>query len=207
MSNKTVAPSLVVHVRELLKHPGAHRHVVLRGVLPGVTSPVARVPADVPVLVEAEVESVVGGLLVSGEVSATATVSCVRCLAERQQEVRVEVQELFALDPRGAEEEGYAILPDDRLPLDTMVRDALVLDFPFSPLCRPDCAGLCPVCGANRNEVDCGHDAGVVDERWGALAGLREQLAREGGTEAGPPAEPAGRQAPTEEEDDARPQA
>ena len=201
MSNKTAAPSLVVHVRELLRNPGAHRHVVLREVLPGVTSPVARVPADVPVLVEAEVESVVGGLLVSGEVSTTATVGCVRCLAERQQEVRVEVQELFALDARQAEEEGYAVLPGDQLALDTMVRDALVLAFPFSPLCRPDCAGLCPVCGANRNEVDCGHDAGVVDERWDALAGLREQLAHEGG------AEPGGRQAPTEEEDDARPQA
>jgi uncharacterized protein len=207
MSNKTAAPSLVVHVRELLKHPGAHRHVVLRGTLPGVTSPVARVPADVPVLVEAEVESVVEGLLVSGDVTTTATLSCVRCLTERPQEVRVEVQELFALDSREAEEDGYAVLPDDRLPLDTMVRDALVLAFPFSPLCRPDCAGLCPVCGANRNEVDCGHDAGAVDERWEALAGLREQLARDGDAEPGPPAPPAGRQAPTEEEDDARPQA
>jgi uncharacterized protein len=207
MSNKTTAPSLVVHVRELLKHPGAHRHVVLSGMLPGVTSPVARVPADVPVLVEAEVESVVDGLLVRGEVSSTATLSCVRCLTERQQEVHVEVQELFALDSREAEEEGYAVLPDDQLPLDTMVRDALVLAFPFSPLCRPDCAGLCPVCGANRNEVDCGHDADVVDERWAALAGLREQLDRDGDAEPGPPAPEAGRQAPTEEEDDARPQA
>jgi uncharacterized protein len=207
MSNKTAAPSLVVHVRELLKHPGAHRHVVLRGMLPGVTGPVARVPADVPVLVEAEVESVVEGLLVRGDVSTTATMSCVRCLTERQQEVRVEVQELFALDSREAEEEGYAVLPDDRLPLDTMVRDALLLAFPFAPLCRPDCGGLCPVCGANRNEVDCGHDAGVVDERWDALAGLREQLARDGNAESGPPAPPAGRQAPTEEEDDARSQA
>jgi DUF177 domain-containing protein len=206
MSNKTVAPSLVVHVRELLKHPGAHRHVVLRAMLPGVTSPVARVPADVPVLVEAEVESVVEGLLVRGEVSTTATLSCVRCLTERQQEVQVEVQELFALDSRDAEEDGYAVLPDDRLPLDTMARDALVLAFPFSPLCRPDCAGLCPVCGANRNEVDCGHDGGVADERWAALAGLREQLDRDGDG-SGPPAPEAGRQAPTEEEDDARPEA
>jgi uncharacterized protein len=207
MSNKTAAPSLVVHVRELLNHPGAHRHVVLRGLLPEVASPVAWVPADVPVLVEAEVESVVEGLLVRGEVSSTATVSCVRCLTERPREVSVEVQELFALDSRDAEEEGYAVLPDDRLPLDTMVRDALVLAFPFSPLCRPDCAGLCPVCGANRNEVDCGHDAEAVDERWAALAGLREQLDRDGDAEPGPPAREAGRQAPTEEEDDARPQA
>lgn len=203
MSNKTAAPSLVVHVRELLKHPGAHRHVVLRGELPGVTSPVARVPADVPVLVEAEVESVVEGLLVRGDVSSTATLSCVRCLTEFRQEVRAEVQELFALEEREAEEEGYAVLPDDRLPLDTMVRDALVLAFPFSPLCRPDCAGLCPVCGVNRNEVDCGHDADVVDGRWTALAGLREQLARDADAQPGPPAG----QAPTEEEDDARPQA
>ena len=207
MSNKTAALSLVVHVRELLNRPGAHRHVVLRGGLPGVTSPVAKVPPDVPVLVEAEVESVVEGLLVTGEVSTTATVSCVRCLVEHDQEVRVRVQELFALDAREAEEDGYAVLPDDRLPLDTMARDALVLAFPFSPLCRPDCAGLCGVCGANRNEVDCGHSADPVDPRWAALADLGAQLASDGAAEPGSPAQPAGRQAPTEEEDDASPQA
>jgi uncharacterized protein len=67
--------------------------------------------------------------------------------------------------------------PDDRLPLDTMARDALVLAFPAFPLHSPDCAGLCPVCGVDRNTVDCGHGGTEnLDPRWAALAGLQDSL-------------------------------
>jgi uncharacterized protein len=184
MSKHVTEPALAVDVRELLQKPGAHKHVTLRAPLPDLATPVAHVPADSPVTVDVEVESVVEGLLVTGTVAATVALRCVRCLREVRQPVEAEVRELFALDPDGAEDEGYAVLPDDRLPLDTMTRDALVLAFPAFPLCRPDCAGLCPVCGADRNAGDCGHgDAGVTDPRWAALAGLRldeqeEQVAR-----------------------------
>jgi uncharacterized protein len=189
MSKHVTAPALAVDVRELLQKPGAHKHVVVRAPLDDLATPVASVPPDRPVTVDAEVESVVEGLLVTGKVSATAVVRCVRCLRELDHEVEVEVRELFALEPGDDEDEdeGYAVLPDDRLPLDTMARDALVLAFPAFPLCRPDCAGLCPVCGADRNSVDCGHGgADDIDPRWAGLADLRTTL---------------------QEEDDARPQA
>jgi uncharacterized protein len=189
MSKHVTAPALAVDVRELLAKPGAHKHVVVRAPLADLATPVASVPGDRPVTVDAEIESVVEGLLVSGTVSATAVVRCVRCLREFDQELEVEVRELFALEqsPADDEDEGYAVLPDDRLPLDTMARDALVLGFPASPLHSPDCAGLCPVCGADRNSVDCGHGgADTIDPRWAALAGLRLE---------------------NQEEDDARPQA
>jgi uncharacterized protein len=47
-----------------------------------------------------------------------------------------------------------------------------VLAFPAAPLCRPDCAGLCQRCGADRNVTDCGHEQGTVDPRWAALSEL-----------------------------------
>ena len=187
MSKHVTAPALAVDVRELLQKPGAHKHVVVRAPLDDLATPVASVPPDRPVTVDVEIESVVEGLLVTGTVSATAVVNCVRCLREFDQELEVEVRELFSLEhsPADDEDEGYAVLPDDRLPLDTMARDALVLGFPAFPLHSPDCAGLCPVCGADRNTTDCGH-AGTEnrDPRWAGLAGLTIQ-----------------------EEDDARPQA
>ena len=177
MSKHVTAPALAVDVRELLQQPGAHKHVVLRAALPDLATPVAAVPAGSPVTVDAEVESVVEGLLATGTVSATAVVTCVRCLRQFDQELEVEVRELFALTAGDDEDEGYTVPPGDRLPLDTMARDALVLAFPPFPLCRPDCAGLCPVCGADRNTVDCGHgDADATDPRWAALAGLRREL-------------------------------
>ena len=185
MSKHVTAPALAVDVRELLQRPAAHRHVVVRAPLDGLATPVASVPPDRPVTVDVEIESVVEGLLVTGKVSATAVVSCVRCLRQVDQDLQVDVRELFALDPREDQDEGYTVLPDDRLPLDTMARDALVLGFPAFPLHSPDCAGLCPVCGADRNTTDCGHgDPEPIDPRWAGLAGLTLQ-----------------------EEDDARPQA
>jgi uncharacterized protein len=187
MSKHVTDPALAVDVRELLQKPAAHRHVVVRGPLDDLATPVASVPAGRPVTVDAEIESVVEGLLVTGTVGATVLTSCVRCLRQFDQELEVPVRELFALARRPADEEdeGYAVLADDRLPLDTMARDALVLGFPAFPLHSPDCAGLCPVCGADRNTVECGHgDPEPIDPRWAGLAGLTLQ-----------------------EEDDARPQA
>ena len=199
MSKHVTEPALAVDVRELLQRPGAHKHVVVRAPLEDLATPVASVPPDRPVTVEAEIESVVEGLLVTGTVSATALVSCVRCLRRFDQELEVPVRELFALDPDEDEDEGYALLPDDRLPLDTMARDALVLGFPAFPLHSPDCAGLCPVCGADRNTVPCGHgDPAPIDPRWAGLAGLNLPEGF-GGTQGGAPM--------NKEEDDARPQA
>lgn len=188
MSKHVTAPALAVDVRELLQKPGAHKHVVVRAPLDDLATPVASVPGDRPVTVDAEIESVVEGLLVTGTVRATAVVRCVRCLREFDQELEVEVRELFSFgSPADDEDEGYAVLPDDRLPLDTMARDALVLGFPAAPLHAPDCQGLCPVCGADRNTGDCGHGGPeIIDPRWAGLAGLRTTL---------------------QEEDDARPQA
>jgi len=180
MSKHVTASALAVDVRELLQQPGAHKHVVLRAALPDLATPVASVPAGSPVTVDAELESVVEGLLVTGKLGATVALRCVRCLRDVEHELEVDVRELFALEPRGDEDEGYAVLANDRLSLDTMVRDALVLAFPAFPLCRPDCAGICPECGADRNAVNCGHGApGVTDPRWAALASLRRELEEE----------------------------
>ena len=177
MSKHVTAPAFAVDVRELLQKPAAHKHVVVRAPLEDLATPVASVPPDRPVTVDVEIESVVEGLLVTGTVSATAVVRCVRCLREFDQQVEAEVRELFTLEPREDEDEGYAVLPDDRLPLDTMARDALVLAFPAFPLHSPDCAGLCPTCGVDRNTTDCGHGgAEDIDPRWARLAGLQDRL-------------------------------
>jgi DUF177 domain-containing protein len=160
-----------VNVRELIRSPGAHRDVRVHGHLPDLRTPVAAV--DAPVWVEADLASVVEGVLVTGEVATSVELSCVRCLRQFGAELRVPVTELLALDPGEAEDEGYALVDGELLPLDTMARDAIVLAFPAAPLCRADCAGLCPTCGADRNETSCDHGDGV-DARWLPLARLAE---------------------------------
>jgi uncharacterized protein len=173
----TTAPELTVNVRELLRTPGAQRELHLREPLSDIRTPVAEVAGEVPISVDGRIESVVEGLLVTAEITADIRMECGRCLTEVRDQLTVDVQELFARSPAEAEEEGYAVLPGDVLPLDTMVRDALVLAFPALPRCRPDCAGLCPTCGADRNVTDCGHGDAVADVRWEPLGALRAALA------------------------------
>ncbi|MDX1659670.1 MAG: DUF177 domain-containing protein [Nitriliruptorales bacterium] len=123
-------------------------------------------------------DSVVDGILVRGRVVFTVGRPCARCLAMQHREHVVEVAELFA-DPRRLEEDdepdpGYEITDDlTAIDLSTMIRDAVLMDLPMRVLCREDCQGLCPVCGADRNEVDCGHEPeNEPDPRWAKLAEL-----------------------------------
>jgi uncharacterized protein len=131
---------------------------------------------------ELTLESVAGGVLVRGPLRATARGTCARCLAATIDEWEVEVTELHRSVAAAAEEEDgevedldYLLVEGDtQLELDQMVRDALVVGQPVRVLCREDCAGLCPQCGADRNTEPCDHDADrPVDARWEALRGLR----------------------------------
>ena len=58
------------------------------------------------------------------------------------------------------------------LPLEDVVREQVLLTLPGRALCREDCKGLCPHCGADRNAGDCGCGETAVDPRWHALAGI-----------------------------------
>lgn len=126
-------------------------------------------------------EAVSGGVLVRGSVGATARSACARCLTPLSQHWDVDVLELHrsAAVEDGEDEEQddldyHLVEGDTQLELDQMVRDAIVVGQPVRVLCRPDCRGLCPVCGADRNTVACDHgDERPVDPRWEALRGLR----------------------------------
>ena len=87
-------------------------------------------------------------------------------------EVAAEVEELFVTDSE--EGETYPIL-GDHIDLEPMVREVLVLGLPMAPVCRPDCAGLCPTCGVDRNRGPCACPAGETDPRWAALDALRPE--------------------------------
>ena len=65
-------------------------------------------------------------------------------------------------------------LDDDLLDVSAWARDAIVLALPDKILCRPDCAGLCAVCGGNLNDEPHEHETDAVDPRWAALRALTE---------------------------------
>ena len=160
----------IVDVRDLAPHPGASRTQEVLGTLEGLASELVVVADDAPVHAEVLLESVVEGIVVSGAVEGGWVERCARCLETSIRPFRAEVHELFVAHVEGAEGV-YAFDPEAGLDLEQMLRDAIGVEMPFAPLCRPDCRGLCETCGGDRNRGECpGHDQ--VDPRFAILSEL-----------------------------------
>jgi uncharacterized protein len=164
---------LSVEVSELLRHPGATKRLTVTEEIPGLGLEMGRVRTELAF--ELVLESLVDGVLVTGDVRGVFELSCSRCLTQIERPFDVELDELLAYEGQAGNEEGYRIQGDHAL-LEPIVRDAVMLAMPLNPLCREDCKGLCPVCGADRNVTDCGHRAERSDLRWEPLSELRRQL-------------------------------
>ena len=190
----TPADDRVLKVADLLDRPGASRRLDLAVEAPEDLDLAALAMAEVDgrLRLAGVVESVVDGLLVRGTLSAPLRLQCARCLQPVHRTVQAEVVELFT-DPADAEEpddveEGYEIV-DGTLDLDTLLRDALAPAVPVQPLCRPDCAGLCPTCGTDRNVAACHCTEETSDARWAALAALRLDAEPDGAGGASAPSD------------------
>jgi uncharacterized protein len=173
---------LVLDCRELGRRPGSMRRVRTRASAPpDLGTTMLEVPAGEAVELDLRLESVVEGVLVTGEVHAPVHGECSRCLEPFAGRVGVEFRELFyypdraeAVAAEDSDGDGPPHLVDDRVDLEASVRDALVLGLPLSPVCAPDCAGLCADCGVRLDEAGPGHAHDVVDPRWAALSSLIE---------------------------------
>ena len=97
------------------------------------------------------------GLLVQGNFSGTTTLECVRCLNDYEQPLSWEFTELFAFTQKSMTDSGLLVPEDAHIDLQPLVREFALLEYPIKPICREDCKGLCPECGQNLNEMDCGH--------------------------------------------------
>ena len=99
---------------------------------------------------------------------------CFRCLADTALELPIHAREYQATNPGDDEELRSPYVDDDRLDLSSWARDAVALALPDKILCRPDCAGLCPVCGRDLNAEPHSHQEAGSDPRWAALEALRK---------------------------------
>jgi uncharacterized protein len=99
---------------------------------------------------------------------------CVRCLGDAEMRVEVDAREVD--QPGGSEAEGLRspYVNGEELDVGAWAHDALALAMPAQFLCRPDCKGLCPVCGATLNDTDPAEHRHEDQADTGPMAKLRE---------------------------------
>ncbi len=168
---------LVLDTRELGRRPGSMREV--RRQVPAPESlgvDLIGVPPGAALDLDLRLESVVEGVLVSGTATAPLSGECGRCLEAVSDELTVDLQELFsyAESDTGGDEEA-ARMEGDLLDLEPVLRDAVVLALPLTPLCRQDCGGLCAECGERLDDLPEDHVHEAPDPRWAALQDLTTQ--------------------------------
>ena len=171
---------LLLGLHALGRHPGEQlvRHLEVAAP-PDLNVGMIGVPEGSPVVMDLTCQSAGDGILVEGTAAVGLIGQCARCLADFEREQVFDLQELYFYPGRGPAPDELDELDDDvyfvedeSVDLDPLLREAIVLNLPFSPLCRVDCAGLCPVCGADLNEQPGHVHEAPVDARWAGLSGL-----------------------------------
>jgi len=130
-------------------------------------------------------KQVVADIRLKGRYSGRFEVPCARCIEPVEVPLSAEFDLIFR--PVGADagapersisasetEIGY--YQKDSLVLEDVLREQVLLSLPVRTLCKPDCKGLCPHCGVNRNTQPCSCEDSQSDPRWEGLTGLRSRI-------------------------------
>lgn len=167
---------MTVDITRLGRRPGAM--VTLRNTVPSplrIGLPMIAIEQGAPLEMDLQVQSVSEGVLVTGTVSAPTAGECARCLTPVDGRVEVRLTELFAYPDSTTEatteEDEVGHIVDDTIDLEQPIIDAVGLELPFSPVCSPDCPGLCPDCGVAL-AAEPGHQHDRIDPRWAKLADM-----------------------------------
>ena len=99
------------------------------------------------------------GMILQGNFKAKKVEQCARCLADFLQPLEASFDELYAFSYRTlGDSDAEQILPEDaNVELEPLVREILLVEVPINPVCKPECKGLCPECGADLNLAPCEH--------------------------------------------------
>ncbi len=165
--------SLSIAVHDLMHKPGHMREVDPTFQLEeSLGAGLAIVAKGADIRLSLRLESVHEGIYVSGGLKTEAQAECSRCLEPLTMPIQVDIQELFAYS---LEVEDDLVIQDEKIDLEPVIVDSVVLNLPFTPICSADCLGLCAECGAKLNEdPDHAHEA-PIDSRWSELKKLAQE--------------------------------
>jgi uncharacterized protein len=166
-----------IDLRRLRLRPGeVRREQVEVGLEPFVLGGQRYEPSPATIPVDLQIAQASGATVFDLRLHAHLAGPCMRCLGYSEVEVDVSARELHDPDAPSTDPLHSDYVVDNRLEVDAWARDAVALELPEQILCRPDCAGLCPICGKDLNVEPHEHAVLELDQRWAALEELREKL-------------------------------
>ena len=154
--------------------------------LHGLEGPSREKIPDVEAHLEGSVKPAPGGAELNAKLGAAVPLTCARCLETFSWEVRMN----FAwkvlrreTDPDSAppgidadEDSSVLVAPEGKIGLEDLATEQLYLNLPLKPVCSPQCKGLCPTCGSNRNLTACRCEPETVDSRLAPLLPFRKKI-------------------------------
>jgi uncharacterized protein len=163
----------VINTHELGRRPGSMQAVQFSAPAPAdLGIELLGVPEGSPVELDLRLEAVMEGVLASGRARVTLTGECARCLEPIEDDLEVELQELYVYPESDAEEDEASRMNGELFDLEPVLRDSVVLALPFQPVCQPDCEGLCPECGVRLLDHPGHAHEESIDPRWAGLSAL-----------------------------------
>lgn len=166
-----MANPFLVNAAEVLRRPGTQKDIAVQVALADLDiQGDPRFDDAAEVDVRLLLESMSDGIVVDGSVAVPWHGTCRRC---NEPTGGVSVSEVHELYQRTVTDPDAFEIVGEQLDLRPVARELVLLDTPATPLCRPDCAGLCPTCGINRNETTCSCEGPPADPRWAALDQLK----------------------------------
>jgi len=140
-----------------------------------------RVSLIEPVAVNGAVRLARTEVFVNGHIKTRVAVECDRCLKQVELPVDADFEleyvtgtayESTEAAELGEDELSVSVFDGEAIDVDEIVKEQVLLAVPTRTLCRPDCKGICPDCGIDKNTGDCACETSEVDPRWAALKNL-----------------------------------
>lgn len=169
-----------IHIPKELFAPAEFKHYEDDLDLVGLKAGGELVSFDGPLHWQIDIANTGDAFLVTGTVEGTAKLSCSRCLDDVEVPVTGDIEGYYLINresevPDDLEEEEFEYLGEDNIiDIAPLIQSALLLEIPPFPLCSDECRGLCPQCGANLNEGECGCTHSPGDDPTNPFAKLKE---------------------------------
>lgn len=169
---------LRIRIADLMKEVGSSKDVEVAFDKPEISVGELLFRLPEALVAELSITNAEESFLVRGSLKGIAEISCSRCLSPAKIKIEIKIEEeVLSIDE--IESDDADGLPDsyshdyDSIDLSPMIEQTLIIDLPAVPLCKNDCAGLCPVCGLDRNLDQCDCELERTDPRWDALNSLK----------------------------------